>query len=327
MEKKTVWILTDNRIGSKHQAEGIANCLDKAQFNIIFKELAYTKAAALPNWLRGRSLLGLALPSQKLICPPYPDIVLSSSRRTAPVARYIKKQNPSAILIQLGHIGRTGLKEFDLVYTPEHDKNKYHAPNIHYTIGCPHFVTSDKLSEARQKWCDKFSDLPRPLTAVIIGGAIKKRPFSIQNAENLALAVKSLKEKEGGGLLITTSRRTGADAEQKIMSVLDSFPHYAYLWGSTDENPYLGFLACADNIVVTGDSVSMCSEATATGKTLRIFTGQNWLTPKHLRFVQSLYNHRFASDLCSNTLAASEPNLILNTAQEIANGITDLCNT
>ena len=97
--------------------------------------------------------------------------------------------------------------------------------------------------------------------------------------------------------MITTSRRTGTAAEEKIMSTLNAFPHYAYLWGTKDENPYLGFLACADNIVVTGDSVSMCSEATATGKTLRIFTGSDWLTPKHQRFVQSLYEGGFAVDI------------------------------
>lgn len=326
MTTKTVWILTDNRIGSKHQAEGIAYYLDKTQFNISFKELIYTKLAALPNWLRGRSKLGLTTASQKLIRAPYPDIVLSSSRRTAPIARYIKKQNPSAILIQLGHIGRIGLKEFNLVYTPEHDKNKHHATNIRYTIGCPHFITADKLNNAYQKWYNKFSGLPHPLTALIIGGAIKNGTFSLQNAEKLALAVKSLKEKEGGGLLITTSRRTGVNAEQKIMSILDSLPHYVYLWNSSDENPYLGFLACADNIIVTGDSVSMCSEATATGKTLRIFTGENWLTPKHLRFVQSLYDHNMASDLSDETLATFQPHTILNTSREIADGITAICN-
>lgn len=177
-----------------------------------------------------------------------------------------QKKHPETKLVQLGHIGRTGIKDFTFIFAPEHDKNKFNAPNIHYTVGCPHFVTREKLDSAYQKWHDKFSTLPHPVTAVIIGGAIKKHPFSLENAEQLAFAVKNLKKKEGGSLLITTSRRTGTAAEEKIMSTLNAFPHYAYLWGTKDENPYLGFLACADNIVVTGDSVSMCSEATATGK-------------------------------------------------------------
>ena len=27
-----------------------------------------------------------------------------------------------------------------------------------------------------------------------------------------------------------------------------------------EENPYMGYLACSDNIIVTGDSVSMCCD-------------------------------------------------------------------
>ena len=126
-------------------------------------------------------------------------------------------------------------------------------------------------------------------------------------------------------MLITTSRRTGAEAEKKIMSYLEKYPHYAYLWGSKDKNPYLGFLACADNLVVTGDSVSMCSEATATEKDLRIFIGTNWLTPKHLRFVRSLFESGYAFDLeqTMHTTNAIKPPL-LNTAKEIAETISKL---
>lgn len=322
---KKIWILLDNRIGSRHQAEGIAEKLDKSVFSVAEKPLGYTKLAALPNFIRGRTLLGLDKAGKEQIVPPYPDIVLSPTRRTAPVARYIKKQHPDTMIIQLGHTGHTGLREFTLVFAPEHDRNKCHAPNIRYTVGCPHFITDEKLAEARKKWTEKFSALPRPVTAVIIGGAIKKRPFSLQNAENLALAVKKLKESEGGSLLITTSRRTGAEAERKIMSVLRAFPHYAYLWGSKDENPYLGFLACADNLVVTGDSVSMCCEATATGKELKIFTGSGWLTPKHLRFVQSLYGKGYASDIESPAeVKAGQPARKLDVAGEIAKEINRL---
>ena len=50
----------------------------------------------------------------------FPDMVLSTSRRTVPVARFIKKQNPGTKLIQLMHPGRTGLREFDLAIVPEH---------------------------------------------------------------------------------------------------------------------------------------------------------------------------------------------------------------
>ncbi|MCM1322652.1 MAG: mitochondrial fission ELM1 family protein [Acetobacter sp.] len=317
--KKTIWILLDNRIGSRHQAEGIANYLDNTKFKIIFKEIEYTRWASLPNIIRGKTLIGITNTSKQQLTSPFPDFVLSATRRTAPVARWIKKQNPTTKLFQLLHIGKTGIKDFTTVFAPEHDSHKHKASNIHYTIGSPHFVTTEKLAQAREKWDPIFSSLPHPITAIIIGGSIKKHPFSLQNAENLATQIKQLKTQDKGSILLTTSRRTGAEAEKIIVENLKSIPQYAYLWGASGENPYLGFLSCADNIIVTGDSVSMCCEATAANKPLAIFTGKNWLTPKHLRFVQSLYEQNYAEPFSSqsfNTIKKTEKPL--NIAQEIA---------
>ena len=321
--KKTIWILVDNRIGSRHQAEGIASHLDDKKFNIIFKEIEYTKWASLPNFIRGKTLLGITDKSKKDLLSSYPDFVLSSTRRTAPVARYIKKHNKTTQLFQLIHIGKTGLNDFAKVFVPEHDMYKTKSPNIHYTVGAPHFITAEKLKQAKNSWEKEFSHLPRPITALIVGGSIKKHPFSLENAEELAVLVKKLKQKEGGSLLITTSRRTGIDAEKIITSHLNTIPNYSYLWGATGNNPYLGFLACADNIIVTGDSVSMCCEATASQKPLKIFTGNNWLTKKHLKFVQSLYTSGYANPLSEESLVTSIlPPTPLDTAKEIADIIS-----
>ena len=315
--KKTIWILLDNRIGSRHQAEGVAHYLDSSKFEIIYKEITYTRLAALPNFIRGRTLIGLTKDCKQNLSTPFPDIVLSSSRRTAPIALWIKKQNSSTKLLQLLHIGRFGAKDFTYIFTPEHDKNKYSAPNIKYTIGSPHTITTKKLQEAKQLWQQSFANLPHPLTALIIGAAIKKTPFSLKNAQNLAQLVKKIKEKDGGSLLITTSRRTGKAAEDAIMKILKDIPNYAYLWGNKNPNPYLGFLACADNLIVTGDSVSMCCEATASQKPLQIFTGTHWLTEKHLHFVDSLYKANYATPLSIENKQTS-PSKPLNIAKELA---------
>ena len=111
---KTLWVLLDNRRGSVGQAMGVVNLLSD-EFKVIEKKVDYTKLSALPNWLRGRTLIGLTDESKKLISAPFPDFVLSISRRTAPIARYIKKKSPQTKLIQLMHPGNAGLSEFDLV--------------------------------------------------------------------------------------------------------------------------------------------------------------------------------------------------------------------
>jgi hypothetical protein len=46
---------------------------------------------------------------------------------------------------------------------------------------------------------------------------------------------------------------------------------HSYLWGESGENPYLGYLALANEIVVTSDSISMVHEASLTGKPVHLF--------------------------------------------------------
>ena len=108
------------------------------------------------------------------------------------------------------------------------------------------------------------------------------------------------------------------------MEQIKGIPQHTFLWGDKSENPYGGYLACADNLVVTGDSVSMCCEATGTEKPLWIFTGQNWLTPKHLRFVDSLYEQKCAVALKSNPDINFRPKTKLNASAEIAELIKSL---
>ncbi len=314
---KTVWSLMDNRRGSVNQALGVLKALDTARFDIIEKKIEYTKWAALPNWIRGRTLLGITAASKKEIAAPYPDYVLSISRRTAPIARHIKKKSPTTKIIQLMHPGNAGLSEFDLVVVPEHDKNKKSGNNIRYIVGCPHQITATYLQNARAQWADKFAHLPKPLTAVIIGGSIKGKPFPTEDVEALCRAVKALKQKIGGSILITTSRRTGVEAGNIIKEALRDIPQYPYYWGTEGENPYAGFLALADNIVITADSVSMCCEATGAGKPLYLFIGgDKWLTPKHKRFAQSLLDKKCAVLLGDNAdITAPQP---LNAAAEVA---------
>ena len=322
--KKKVWLLIDNRKGSAGQIRGIAQQLPKDKYEIIEKEIEYTKLSGLPNLWRGCSLLGLTSVSKEILKKDLPDIVLSGSRRSAPVARWIKKQTQGrAKIIQLLNPGMFGRQDYDLIFLPEHDRGKIHGKNVKYTTGSPHSITPEKLQEAKEEWKGNFDNLPHPLTALIIGGNIKGKGFTIENAQNLALAVKEFHKQKRGSLLITDSRRTGTEAEKVIIEILKDIPQHNYLWGDKNKNPYMGYLAYADNIIVTGDSVSMCCEACGTGKPVFIFNGKNWLTRKHLQFVKTLLNQNYATMLDKENLDFT-PQKTLNPAQEIAQEIQRL---
>jgi len=324
--KKIIWALFDNRAGSVGQARGILQELSE-DFEIVEKKIVYTGAAALPNCLRGtRFLIGVdTKKSDNLKVREYPDIVLSISRRTAPIALWIKRRSKNKTkIVQLMLPGNYGLKDMDLVVVPEHDRGKASGDNLFYITGCPHRITEQTLAKARVEWSSVFADLPRPFTTVLVGGAIKGKPFTDKNATLLSEAVAAIQNKVGGSILITSSRRTGQSAENIIMSKIKGVPAYTYLWGEKKENPIMGFYACADYIIATGDSVSMTCEACGTGKPVMIFTGKNWLTPKHLRFVQSLVDGGYAINVDNPDAVDFKPQRGLFPSVEVAEKIRNM---
>ena len=65
-------------------------------------------------------------------------------------------------------------------------------------------------------------------------------------------------------------------------------PHRLFRWGDAGPNPYRGFLAWADAVVATGDSVSMLSEALATAGPVFV-ADPGGLGPRHRALHASLY--------------------------------------
>ncbi len=323
--KKTIWALMDDRAGSVGQARGILPAIAD-EFEVIEKKIVYNRLAALPNCIRRKTLIGI---DRKQSAPikgePFPDAVLSISRRTAPIALWLKKASKGKTkIIQLMFPGKFGASEMDLIVIPEHDRGKAEGENLLYITGCAHRISPQALEEARQKWTPVFASLPKPLTAILVGGAIKNKPFTDKNAEMLADAILKVHNQVSGSILITSSRRTGKSAEDIIMKKLAHIPAYTYLWGEKKENPIMGFYACADRIIVTGDSVSMACESCGSGKPVMVFSGKNWLTPKHQRFVQSLFDGGYAVDINAYNVENTAAMERLDPATEIAERIKAL---
>ena len=64
--------------------------------------------------------------------------------------------------------------------------------------------------------------------------------------------------------MVTASRRTGATNESYLRQHLQG--ERIRFWDGTGDNPYLAYLAAAEVLLVTADSVNMISEAASTGK-------------------------------------------------------------
>jgi len=306
-----VWVLADDRAGTRVQAIAVAEALG-GPFTI--KDIAYAPAAALPNALVGASFAGVTAESRAALAPPWPDVVIGAGRRTAPIARAIKRKSGGhTTLVQVMHPGHTGADEFDLIAVPRHDQVPP-TPNVLPITGAPHRVTPEALIAAASEWRPKFGDLPRPWIALIVGGSTKRRRFMAKMARDLGRRCSAMAAAGGGSLLVTTSRRTGTPADDLVAEI--TVPARVFRWGDEGDNPYLGYLACAAAVIVTGDSVSMCAEACAGTAPVYIYAPPGFAIDKHMRLHRELYDAGYARPLGETLETWHHPPL--NAATDIA---------
>jgi hypothetical protein len=286
-----VWVLADPRAGTAAQALGIA---ERLGVPFAVKPLAWTALSRLPNLLPWGSLTGLSAEARARLAQPWPRLVVAAGRRAAPVALWLKRRSGARLV----HVMRPGIStaRFDLLVIPVHDAPAA-APNVLPVIGAPHRITRESLAEAATFWAPRFAALPAPRVALLLGGPVRAEGLAPALARDLATRVAALALAAGGSVLATTSRRTGAAAEEALAEGLEAVPHLLHRWGGAGDNPYRGLLACADAVIVSGDSVSMLSEACATEASVFFWSPPGLAGPRHARFHASLVAAGLAAPL------------------------------
>jgi mitochondrial fission protein ELM1 len=106
--------------------------------------------------------------------------------------------------------------------------------------------------------------LPRPITAVLLGGSNDVYELTPAVMTMLAGRIASAVRRTAGSVVVTPSRRTDPECVTILRRELQALPHF--VWDGAGANPYFGLLGLADFLIVTCDSVNMVSEACATGK-------------------------------------------------------------
>lgn len=270
-ENPIVWVLADPRAGTAAQALGIAARLGVGHRVV---PLEWGPLARLP--LPVPTLAGLR--DRAGFAPPWPRLAISAGRRSAPVARWLAARG-----VRIVHCMRawpaTGI---DLMVIGRHDRPP-EAPNILPILGATHGLTPDRLAEARAA-APELGALPSPRIALLVGGKVRGEGLDSALAAGLGAQVAGF----AGSVMATTSRRTGEAAADALAAALAPVPHRLHRWGRGGANPLLAFMAWADGLVVTGDSISMLSESLVT--TAPIFVAPLGAEgPRHLAMHESLY--------------------------------------
>lgn len=288
-----IWVLLGHKAGDNNQVLALAEAIGRP---FESKHVEYHPYELLTNRLLRVTLAGIDRARSSSLAPPWPELVITAGRRNEPVARWIRQQ--SGGMTRIVHIGRpwARLAAFDLVITTPQYFLPEQANVLHLQLPLQR-LTHAKLQAAASGWQARLAHLQRPYTTLLVGGDSGPFVFTPAKGQRLGVLVNRHMQTRGGSLLVADSARTPAPMFAALQQQLDA-PAYIHRWGGVGEdNPYLAFLGLAEQLIVTGESMSMLAEACYTNKPVYIFDPTD-ASPQWWR-----YAHNFRHKPLSHHLA------------------------
>ncbi len=235
-------------------------------------------AAVLPRlWMNGDFWLRLALTPESVqqLQTEHAQISISCGAGTAAVNLLWARQ----IRCKAVHILKTRFpswRRFDLSVIPRHDIGAGEfSKKVVVTEGA--LVPRREVSEEQaKKWSELLKLSPRKRKiGLLLGGPAKRVDLDRGEVEQVVSDLLSTAERLDAELLVTTSRRTPPRMEMWLAETLTNHPRCRLL--ALVNQRYAGplpntqtaipcILELADVLAVSGDSISMVSEAVATAK-------------------------------------------------------------
>ena len=261
-----IWLLLGDKVGDNRQVERIAEALGEP-FEV--RRLQF-----LPRWKDGKpffvpSLFHVDRDRSDALEAPWPDLVLTIGRRPAMAALWVRRRSGNRTKLVLFGRPKRFFEDFALIVTPAQYRMPDHENVV--KLGLPLIrLDETRVEAAAEEWREALAALPRPLTVLLVGGRTKPFRMDAEVARDL-LARTVATMPEGGGLYVSTSRRTPPAVVEALRASLPEGARLHTFEPGAAENPYLGLLGIGDRFVVTGDSVSMLTEIARLGRPLQIY--------------------------------------------------------
>lgn len=256
--------ISDGRAGNARQAEALALAVagDRPTMPVMLSPRAPWR------WFAPRRLAGAERafgPGFVALLDAPPGIAIGCGRQAALATRLLRARGWRSVQIL---DPRLDPRHWDAVVVPEHDTLR--GGNVLTLLGGLHPIDDAWLARARHDFA-ALGELPSPRTAILLGGTSAHARFNRMAFEVMAAKLEAVLAREGGSVLLTTSRRTDPELVAALAHRYDDTP--GVVWRGPDDgpNPYPGLLAWADRIVCSPDSVNMVSEACATRVPVYVF--------------------------------------------------------
>jgi uncharacterized protein len=290
-------VVTDGSVGMENQCVGLARMMG---LEPVVKRIAPRAPWRwLPPGLWPVPFAALGKNGDDL-APPWPRVLISVGRRSVALSMAVRRAAKGATFTVQLQNPKVALSNFDVVVLPQHDAVS--GANVIVTMGAMHGITPGTLKAAAERFRSRLSHLPRPLVAVLIGGTSGAYRVGRAEIAQLTEALRRLAGETGAGFAVTPSRRTGDEAKAALRDGMAGLP--AEIWNGAGENPYLGYLALCDAVIVTCDSVNMVTESCATGKPVHVVElkgGNARFRRFHEAFVRAGYTRPFVGRIESWT--------------------------
>lgn len=339
-----IWIISNQATGDDNARRGVAMELGDAspfELKVNDEEIDYVNLAKV--------LQDNHLPSNPKEID-FPDVIIGRFHDVA-IMRDLKRLSgsktkivtmPSPIydLAPMGVIDRVSIKNkwdvSDVVIGFDHQHIDIPGADMSKLIRVPtvpNLITPENLENGTNGWGQQFSELSKGRTtfALLVGGDVAMDdeiyPLTSEHAKELAEQVNAIVSRHNGALLVTNSRRTEEEASRELAKHITVTPAYIHdCHKDKEHNPYFGIMAKADALIVTGDSMSMLSEAVDSGKPVYIATGNRQLPEMHQRFIQALYDRGLAHplEILETHALVSAPSVIGRPGAEMGQAIRSM---
>ncbi len=282
-----VWALSDGAAGNRRQALALANALAAAAgLGPVWEWRLRVRAPW--RWLAPRRCpgvwTGLGPEFARAALRP-PAVVVGCGRQAALATRLLRERGCRAVQVLDPRLSPSA---WDVLVVPEHDRVR--GDNVVTCTGGLHEIDDAWLSAGARAFPLLASD-PQPRTLLLLGGPIRGIDLGPRWWRTVADTLGDWQARDGGTLWLCGSRRTPARLAQAARSTLAGSGVRCWFSERDGDNPYAGFLANADRIVVSPDSINLVTEACATRVPVYIAFGAEPRVAdrgRHGRFLRSL---------------------------------------
>ncbi len=270
--RRIVWIISEGSPGHVSQSVGLASALAGASLVQVerFECRPRLNGAArslvrawmgkagrpLPDWVL-RRWLRLDAPASTATKP---DLILSSGGKSVFAARSLAARYEVPYVF-IGERKPYRSEWFHTAFTPSANENGVNDVLIEMI---PTRMTRESAERAAVEWTDRPAGR---LWAAVIGGASASHRYTEADWTALGGALGALAQRHGIRWLVTTSPRTGANAEKILRSAIpEEAVAYSIWWATRPEKRLAALLGAAEVVIATQDSVTMATESVASGR-------------------------------------------------------------